>query len=297
MHPADHKHQLCQRQLSPRLAAAAACVLRGHPVADIGTDHGYLPIELVQSGAVPSAIAVDVRPAPLAVARSSVEAAQLDGKIEIRLGDGLQALLPDDKVHTATLCGIGGGRMVKILQRSSSSLLGGDLQLKRLVLQPMGAEDEVRSWLAANGWALVDEVLVREGAARWYVILIAEPGTAVPHTPTPTEADLLIGTHLRSKGGALFVQYVEWLLQRTRRAARNAARSSNSDAAARCEVLAQRVRLLEDVLLKPLWKMQVTLPQQLCLCLTQQTAGKYEAGCSVMIGASWCVQSSSKRRR
>ncbi len=221
--------------LSPRLGAVAAHVPPGRPLADIGTDHAYLPAYLVQAGIIPRAIASDVLPGPLEAARATVREAGLADRIELRLGDGLRVLQPGE-VPTVTICGMGGPLIAEILEGGP---LGG---IERLVLQPMAGEERLRAWLAANGWRLVDEELVRDGG-RLYVILVAEPGRMELE-----EADALVGPLLRKKRGALWREYIAEMLQQAGRALRGARRSDRPQARERARLLEERIRLLKEVM-------------------------------------------------
>jgi tRNA (adenine22-N1)-methyltransferase len=221
-------------QLTPRLGAVAALVRRGAPMADIGTDHAYLPTYLVQTGAVPRAIAGDVVPGPLEAARQTVEEAGLTDRIELRLGDGLRILRPGEAT-TVTICGMGGGLIVTLLEN-------GPLEgVERLVLQPMESVERVRAWLVANGWRLIAEVLV-EDAGRLYVILAAERGEQ--HL-RPDE--LLVGPHLQAAGGELLQRYLTDWLGQLQRALAGARRSDRPEAQARAAELTARIQMLEEV--------------------------------------------------
>lgn len=219
-------------QLSPRLAAVAGFVLPGGVLADIGTDHGYLPAALIQAGTIPRAIAADILPGPLDAARTTVQAEGLEGRVELRLGSGLQVLTPGEAT-TATICGMGGALIGEIL--AAGPVEG----LQRLVLQPMGAEERLRAWLAENGWRLAAERLVEE-SRRIYVILAAEPG---PWSPTPEE--LVIGPHLRAAGGPLLARYAGILTDQARRALAGARKSDRAQE--RVRELELRIALLEEV--------------------------------------------------
>ncbi|HYF79832.1 MAG TPA: class I SAM-dependent methyltransferase [Symbiobacteriaceae bacterium] len=221
--------------LSPRLAAAAAYVLPGRPLADIGTDHAYLPAHLVQAGAIPRAIAGDVLPGPLDAARSTVQEAGLTQQIELRLGNGLKILKPGE-VATVTICGMGGPLIAEILE--AGPLAG----VERLVLQPMGGEETLRRWLMEHGWYIIDEKLVEDGG-RIYAVMAAEPG----HMDL-TWADAFLGPHLLKKGGPLLKRYAAIFLEQARRAYEGAGRSDRPEALARRRELQIRINLLEEVI-------------------------------------------------
>lgn len=221
-------------QLSPRLAAVAAQVRQGAPMADIGTDHAYLPAYLIQTGAVPRAIAGDVMPGPLEAARQTVEAAGLTDRIQLRLGDGLQVLHPGE-VTTVTLCGMGGALMAQLLEAASLA------SIERLVLQPMESPERLRSWLTGNGWRIVHEALV-EDAGRIYVVMAAERGEQ--HLG-PDER--LIGPLLQAAGGEILQRYLARWIAQLERAAAGARQSDRPEAVARVAELAEEIALLRAV--------------------------------------------------
>lgn len=220
--------------LSPRLAAVAEYVLPGRPLADIGTDHGYLPAFLVQSGAVPEAIAADILPGPLEAARTTVEGAGLQERVALRQGDGLAVLRPGEAA-TVAICGMGGPLIAEILAA------GVPEGVERLALQPMGGEERLRLWLAAHGWRLVAERLVEDGG-RIYVVMAAERGAMAL---SPAEATL--GPYIRKAGGPLLERYVGILLEQAQTALAGVQRSGRPEAVERARELAARVYLLKEV--------------------------------------------------
>lgn len=161
--------------LRPRLSAIASFVPRGSRVADIGTDHAYLPVFLLQAGAVEQAIAIDVHPGPYQAAVETVTSAGLSNAISVRLGDGL-TVLAEGEADTVVIAGMGGNTIIKILEDSFPVAQS----LTRLILQPMVASAAIRRWLAANGWCIVDETLVEDDRIL-YEIIVAEQGTTLPY--------------------------------------------------------------------------------------------------------------------
>lgn len=160
-----------------RLTAAATLVRDGVVVVDVGTDHAYLPLLLVQQGKCPRAIGCDLRPGPLENARRHVEQAGLTDVIDLRLCDGLSAVSPEE-VDDVCLCGLGGEVIAAVLAAAPWTK---DPE-KRLILQPMSAEDDLRRFLAQEGYAVEREVLVRD-AGRLYLLLAARfTGERESHT-------------------------------------------------------------------------------------------------------------------
>ena len=106
-------------QLSKRLAAVARLVSAGSRLADVGTDHGYVPISLVCEGKIPSAIAMDVNRGPLNRARAHIKAQGLEKYIDTRLSDGLAALAPGE-ADSVLIAGMGGMLMMRILSQGQA---------------------------------------------------------------------------------------------------------------------------------------------------------------------------------
>lgn len=152
-------------KLSKRLSAVAAFVADGNRLCDVGCDHAFLPIALVESGRIPSAIAMDVREGPLAIAERNVAEAGLDGRIETRLSDGLE-MLRSGEADTILLAGMGGRLMLDILARGIEVAR----TAQEWVLQPQSEVAEVRRWLRLSGFAVVDEEMVCE-RGKYYVVL------------------------------------------------------------------------------------------------------------------------------
>lgn len=162
--------------LSHRLAAVAGFVRPGSRVADIGTDHAYLPAWLTGQGICPEAVAADIRPGPLSRARETVERYGLSDRITLRLSDGLDALRPGE-AEDIVIAGMGGELVCEILSRASWVR---DEKL-RLVLQPMTHAETVRQYLYQNGYSLVGERAVRDGEHLYCVLAAAYAGVGKAH--------------------------------------------------------------------------------------------------------------------
>jgi len=139
-------------------------------VADIGTDHAYLPVYLVRNRIVDRVVAGEVTRGPYGIAIEAVRTAGLDSQIEVRLGDGLQVIYPGE-VNVVVLAGMGGRTICGILASGRSVLE----RLERLILQPMRDAAMVRRWLVENGWQMTDEDMVYEDS-HFYVVIVARPG-------------------------------------------------------------------------------------------------------------------------
>ncbi len=157
-------------KLSQRLQAIADLVPAGAKVADIGTDHGFLPCYLAQSGKAELVIACDVNAQPLALAQKNITDYNVGDKVSTRLGNGLAVLKPGE-VDTVTIAGMGGALMIDILDASPMVVY----RLKRIVLQPNVGAEAVRIWAEKNRWQIVAEDLIRENDI-FSVIIVLEQG-------------------------------------------------------------------------------------------------------------------------
>jgi len=185
--------------LPKRLAALAAFIPHGSIAADIGTDHAYLPIFLIEKEICLFVIATDLREGPYQSAAHKIKEHALEARIGLRLGDGLKTLQPGE-VEILVLAGMGGNTIRGILAESPQTLAG----INRLVLQPMTDAGDLRVWLAANGWKIADEELV-EDDGRIYVIIAAEPGCEVTSDPVLLE----LGPRLLEKGSPLLERHLD----------------------------------------------------------------------------------------
>jgi tRNA A22 N-methylase len=156
---ADVVYDACvMRELSARLEAIVQALRPCRLLADIGTDHGLVPIAAVLRGVAESAIASDMREAPLRVARRNIARARLEGRVTIAQGDGL-AELAGRGIDTIVLAGMSGELAVRLCSATPDVLRS----TEQLVLQPNRGVHVVRSWARGAGWHLRDERLVASG--------------------------------------------------------------------------------------------------------------------------------------
>ncbi len=215
--------------LDKRLSTVASMVRRDSRVADIGTDHAYLPVYLVQAGVCPGGIAADIRSGPLDAARRTVTEAGLTDVIALRLGDGL-APVAADEADDIVIAGMGGETIVEIL---SAADWVKDTRL-RLVLQPMTRAEELRRWLLTNGFTITEERLVRDGH-RLYPVM------AATYTAAESETDEYVfyaGFFTADEGRP----YREMMAEHLTRRAAGLHHSGDEVAAARLIDIAERLR-------------------------------------------------------
>lgn len=146
------------QKLSKRLETVASFVPTGAVVADIGSDHAYLPCYLVYNGVVTRAIAGEVVKGPFDSALKQVKLEGLEDNITVRLADGLKAIEESDNVDTITIAGMGGPLIVSILEKNPHALK----TVTRLILQPNIHAKVIRQWAIRNQWAILEEVILKE---------------------------------------------------------------------------------------------------------------------------------------
>ncbi len=156
--------------LSKRLAAVCELVPPVSSLADIGTDHGYVPIFLRETGRIETAVAADIHEGPAERAREHIGLAGLSDFVSVRVGAGLSVLTPGE-ADGAVIAGMGGLMMIEILEEGRAVAS----EMKFLVLQPQNHQKELRLWLAENGFAIDEERLVREDR-RFYEVLRVRRG-------------------------------------------------------------------------------------------------------------------------
>lgn len=186
-------------KLSPRLKTIADLVNPDHRVADVGTDHAYIPVYLKEHGHQGSLIASDINEGPLANAKDTISENHMAETIETRLGGGLEPYVAGE-IDTAIIAGMGGLLISQILEASEDVARS----LKTLILQPMQAQDELRKWLVAHDYRIVNEKLAKEGR-KYYEILVVEQGITEPKDEIYNE----IGYLLPENGDPLFIEFLE----------------------------------------------------------------------------------------
>ena len=157
--------------ISKRLETVASFVSQGAVLLDVGSDHAYLPIELVEKGHIERAIAGEVVVGPHQSAVKNVENHGLSDKIQVRLANGLAAFDESDQVSVITIAGMGGRLIASILEEGFDKLA----HVERLILQPNNREDDLRNWLQDHGFQIISESILEE-AGKFYEILVVEAG-------------------------------------------------------------------------------------------------------------------------
>lgn len=155
-------------KLSPRLEGIVSLVPKGLTVADVGCDHGYISIALVQREIAPSSVASDIKEGPLLQAKKNVEKAGLTGKIDTKLYPGIDGL-EKGQAQVIVIAGMG--------QRTIADILSGNMEVaksaKYLILQPQSEIPEMREFIRDNGFHLVKNIMMREGDKFYFAMLVS----------------------------------------------------------------------------------------------------------------------------
>ena len=194
------------KQLSKRLATVGAFVQPGARVADIGSDHAYLPANLALNHQISYGVAGEVVRGPFENERHEIQKLGLTDCLVARLADGLAAIEPADRIDTVTIAGMGGPLIRHILEQGPTQLAG----VQRLVLEPNVGEATVREWLAANQFQIVAERILAEDG-HTYEILCAD---RVDHQVTYTTAEQMFGPFLLAEKSPVFIAKWQRELQR-----------------------------------------------------------------------------------
>lgn len=232
-------------ELSKRLEAVVALVPTVPTVCDVGCDHGYVAITLLQRGIAERVIAMDVNAGPLEQAKKNAALYKMTEKLQFRLSDGLAGVKPGE-ADAFLLAGMGGRLMVRIMKEGRAVME----QMRGAVLQPQSELSFVRRYIYESGWHIVKEDMVFEadGAlpdeGKYYPMMYIEPGEAV----LPTETELLYGPLLLKEKHPMLRQFFgyslrhrEALLQQLKE------QCANGKAAARAEELLQEIAQLRTL--------------------------------------------------
>lgn len=191
-------------------------------VADVGTDHGYLPIWLVEQGIADRAIAMDVRTGPLQRAQEHIREHQLGAYIETRLSDGLAALHRDE-AQVIVIAGMGGATMSGILEAGQAVISPDTI----LVLQPQSELYEFRRYLVTHGFRLLSEDMVEEDG-KYYPMMKVQKGLKAPLSYT--EEELRYGPLLLEERHPVLKEFLLWQLKQKERILEQIRSSDHSEA-------------------------------------------------------------------
>lgn len=195
-------------KLSKRLMAVAEYIAPGSCAADIGTDHGYLPVWLVQNEICRRVIAADIRSGPLARAKASASEYLVMDKVQFVLTDGL-AGIPPESIDTVVIAGMGGETIIKILAAAHWLKRGGH----ELIIQPQSKIDVLTMWLCHEGYKIAGQRLAAD-RGDIYTVMRIKPG----EMEKPDDAGLYISKALYESGDSLLPAYIDMAISKLRRA-------------------------------------------------------------------------------
>lgn len=200
--------------MSNRLELIASLVKDGVGVADVGTDHAYIPIMLRRSGYKGNIIAGDINECPLEKARQSLESAGLSDSVELVLCDGLSGV-DSPKVDTVIVAGMGGDTITGILDRGLYDMPEWASRSDyKLILQPVTKPEILRFWLVNNGFIITSEMQTEENGML-YQIICARPGDS----PKYKDAELYTGRLEQIRDSKYFDKLLSMHIKRFKAAA------------------------------------------------------------------------------
>lgn len=188
--------------LNKRLACIAACVPKNSRVVDVGCDHAYLAIELIDRGIACTVVASDIVAGPIAAARKNIQNRALQDKIKLVQANGLQGVQKGE-VDCVIIAGMGAGVIIDILEAGQDVIE----ECNILVLQPMVGIELLRKWLASHSWQIEQEYLIEENGIV-YEILVSKPASKAVELSL---AECYLGKLGKQE---LFPRYLEQLIKK-----------------------------------------------------------------------------------
>jgi len=231
--------RLNEQTLSMRLERVAEQVPTGARLADIGSDHGYLPVALIKRGVITAAVAGEVALTPFRAAERTVRESGLEEQVTVRLANGLAAIEPADGITAISLCGMGGETIRDILDDGKARLSGRE----RLILQPNGGEQPLRQWLMDNGYRILHEDVLRENRF-YYEIIVAERDGSVKYSAE----ELYFGPlQLRARSPEFLAKW-QRMLRLKQKTLANFARAQQAVPEEKTQEIARQVRWINELL-------------------------------------------------
>lgn len=222
-----------------RLERVAAHVPPGARLADIGSDHGYLPVALMRRGVIEAAVAGEVALTPFHSAERTVRDNDLQQHVTVRLANGLAAIEPQDGITAISVCGMGGETIRDILDSGKARLSGAE----RLILQPNGGEQPLRQWLMDNSYRIVSEELLQENRFD-YEIIVAERAEPVAYTGQ----ELYFGPLQMQARSPAFLRKWQRILREKHKTLSQFARARQALPEAKVQEVAQQARWITELL-------------------------------------------------
>lgn len=185
--------------LSKRLKQVADTVINTEILADIGTDHAYIPIYLVKKGIVKKAIAADISKGSCQKAQLNINVSHLNNLIDVRCGNGLEVIENDEKIGAIVIAGMGGLMAISVLESNKIAVANAS----QLVLQPQRDIDKVRRYVHSVGYKIADEKMLIDGD-KFYTVI-----NAIKGNEHYTEIEYLFGKKLIESKSEVLKEYIE----------------------------------------------------------------------------------------
>lgn len=189
-------NQMNEEQLSKRLEKVASYITKNERIADIGSDHAYLPCFAVKNQTASFAIAGEVVDGPFQSAQKQVRSSDLTEQIDVRKGNGLAVIEKKDAIDTIVIAGMGGTLIRTILEEGAAKLAG----VTKLILQPNIAAWQLREWSEQNNWLITSEAILREDNKVYEIMVLAPSEKPV----TWTKQEIFFGPCLLKEQSAIF---------------------------------------------------------------------------------------------
>lgn len=229
------------KDLSLRLQKAAEFVPQDARLADIGSDHAYLPVALMLQEKISYGIAGEVVVGPYESAKRQVAKNGLEKSIDVRLADGLEAVELSDQVSAITICGMGGVLIRDILQRGKDkNRLSGK---ERLILQPNVGERQLRQWLVNEHYTITHEAIIEENN-KVYEVIVADK---LSEAPEYSAKELFFGPVLLNDKNAVFIAKWQHKLEKSEKILASL-HQSDQDVAEKIQEVAQEIEWIKEVL-------------------------------------------------
>ncbi|WP_391201924.1 tRNA (adenine(22)-N(1))-methyltransferase [Psychrobacillus sp. L4] len=182
------------KKLSERLKRVASFVEENTILADIGSDHAYLPCYLVHTGKITKAIAGEVVKGPFESAQKHVKSEGFEKQIDVRFGNGLEVIQEADNVQTITIAGMGGPLIASILEAGKDKLTS----VENLILQPNIYAKAIREWAIKENWKIVNETILEENDKIYEIVALKKGQMQL------TEQELLVGPILMKEKSTVY---------------------------------------------------------------------------------------------
>ncbi|WP_163653096.1 tRNA (adenine(22)-N(1))-methyltransferase TrmK [Listeria sp. PSOL-1] len=230
-----------EEKLSKRLKTVASYIKKDSHIADIGSDHAYLPCHVILHQMARFAVAGEVVEGPFESAKNQVHKLALTNQITVRKGDGLAVIRPEDQIDTIVIAGMGGALIRSILEKDPNKLNS----VRRLILQPNIAAWQLRAWAEENDYQIIAESILKEDHKIYEIIVLEKTTKPI----TYSESERLLGPKLIAENSPVFRE--KWNRERAtwQTILQNIAAGSSvtTENKERIKELKEKIQIVEDV--------------------------------------------------